>query len=64
MANAQPKEVLDLEVIGDRFADIHQQTVRLEQKMAGVLHDLAYLLPTPLQAKTNTCSDNNSGIEL
>ena len=64
MADAQPKEVLDIEAIGDRFADIHQETVRLEQKMTAVLKDIRCLLPDLPHTKTNTCTDNNSGIEL
>ena len=64
MANVQPKESLDIGAIGDRFADIHQQTVRLEQKMTAVLKDIRCLLPDLPHTKTNTCTDNNSGIEL
>ena len=64
MAEAQPKESLDIEAIGDRFADIHQETVRLEQKMTAVLKDIRCCLPSTSNSQTNTCSDNNSGIEL
>ncbi|AFY39914.1 hypothetical protein Lepto7376_3740 [[Leptolyngbya] sp. PCC 7376] len=54
----------DFDELADTFADIHSQTGTLERKMALLLRDLAPSLPTSTPIQTNTCIENNSGIEL